>query len=242
MRIPRIFQNIPLQSNINIKLDAGAAAHIHRVLRLRPGTPLIIFNGQGGEYAATLVEADKRGATVEIGKHYHSELESPLNITLIQGVSRGERMDYTIQKAVELGVNHIVPVITRRTVVKFDSVRSIKRQVHWQAIVNSACEQCGRNQVPVVSEVIKLDQYLRIESKGLKLMLDHRANTSLTSQKKENTISLLIGPEGGLAPDEQELAVRAGYKELQLGPRILRTETAALVALTSLQMYWGDIG
>ncbi|MCK5639693.1 MAG: 16S rRNA (uracil(1498)-N(3))-methyltransferase, partial [Gammaproteobacteria bacterium] len=230
MRIPRIYQNITLHTGIETYLDSGAATHIVRVLRLKPGAPLVIFNGQGGEYEATLIHADKHEATIHVGKHSPDELESPLDVTLIQGISRGERMDYTIQKAVELGVNRIVPVISKRTVVKLDATRSSKRQAHWQAIVNSACEQCGRNRVPVVSDIIKLEQYLSTASEGLKLILDHRANTSLISQKKENTISLLIGPEGGLAPEEQELAKRAGYTGLRLGPRILRTETAALAA------------
>ena len=161
----------------------------------------------------------------------------------MQGVSRGERMDYTVQKAVELGVAQIVPVNTERTVVNLKGDRQVRRQQHWQAVVNGACEQSGRNVVPEVKPIVPLQQWLDAPAAGLKLVLHHRAETSLGElPKPEGPVVLLIGPEGGLAPAELSAAQSAGYLPLRLGPRVLRTETAAVAALSVLQWLWGDFG
>jgi len=211
------------------------------------GGALVVFNGDGSEYEAVVSTVERRSASIKLGKTLDGDLESPLELVLVQGVSRGERMDYTIQKAVELGVNQIVPVNTERTVVNLKGDRQIRRQQHWQAVVNGACEQSGRNMVPEVTPIVPFQQWLEEsesgEGSGLKLVLHHRAETSLADlPRPEGPVTVLIGPEGGLAPEEISAAQSAGYLPLRLGPRVLRTETAALAALSVLQWLWGDFG
>lgn len=244
MRIPRIYQAVPLSVGASIELDAQAATHLTRVLRLASGDELVLFNGAGGEYRARVAEAGRRGARVDVLEFTPRSLESPLEVTLVQGVARGERMDYTVQKAVELGVTRIVPVVTERTVVHITGERQEKRCAHWQAIVNGACEQSGRNRVPTVAPMQPLHAWLAADtSAALKLVLHHRAAAGLPPRPPaDNAVILLIGPEGGLAPAEIEAAQAAGYAPLRLGPRVLRTETAALAALAVLQWQWGDWG
>lgn len=255
MRVPRIYQPIALSSGQIIELDAQATTHLTKVLRLRVGDALVVFNGrgdgdgngEGGEYEATVSTIGRRIASITLGKVLDRNVESPLELVLVQGVSRGERMDYTIQKAVELGVTHIVPVNTERTVVNLKGERQIRRQQHWQAVVNGACEQSGRNVVPEVKPIVPfqawLDESGSGEGSGLKLVLHHRAETSLADlPRPEGPVTILIGPEGGLAPSEIAAAQSAGYLPLRLGPRVLRTETAAVAALSVLQWLWGDFG
>jgi 16S rRNA (uracil1498-N3)-methyltransferase len=219
--------------------------HLTRVLRLRVGDALLVFNGEGGEYEATVSAVERRSVSIQLGKFLDRNVESPLGLVLVQGVSRSERMDYTVQKAVELGVNQIVPVNTERTVVNLKGDRLIRRQQHWQAVVNGACEQSGRNVVPEVRPIVSFQQWLD-ESEpgpdsGLKLVLHHRAQASLVGlPKPEGPVTVLIGPEGGLAASEIKAAELAGYLPLCLGPRVLRTETAAVAALSVLQWLWGD--
>jgi 16S rRNA (uracil1498-N3)-methyltransferase len=232
---------VPLSSGLVLELDAQAAVHLTKVLRLKVGDALVVFNGEGGEYAARVRAVERRTASIEIGEFVARELESPLSLVLVQGVSRGERMDYTVQKAVELGVTHIVPVITERTVVNLKGDRRERRQSHWQAIVNSACEQSGRNRVPVVAPIVKLHQALAESAAGLKLVLHHRADSGLADMAApQGPVTLLIGPEGGLAPAEIAAAQAVGFVPLRLGPRVLRTETAAVAAMAVLQWQWGD--
>ena len=243
VRIPRIHRPGPLASGDVIELDGQAAVHLTRVLRLRVGDELVLFNGEGGEFAARLLEAGRRTARIEVGAFVDRELESPLELVLAQGVSRGERMDYTVQKAVELGVSRIVPLVTKRTTVNLDGERRGKRRTHWQGVVNAACEQSGRNRVPPVLPVSGLDDWLAetAAQPGLKLLLHHRAERSLGEQSPPaGPVTLLIGPEGGLSGDEIEAAIAAGFQPLRLGPRVLRTETAALAAMSVLQWLWGD--
>jgi 16S rRNA (uracil1498-N3)-methyltransferase len=243
MRVPRIYHPEPLCANARIALSASAARHVGRVLRLGIGDTLTLFDGSGGDYPATIVEAGKRELWVECGEKRHHECESPLQITLAQGVSKGERMDYTIQKAVELGVGRIVPLDTERSVVSLKGDRLQKKMDHWRGVIISACEQCGRNIVPELLPLITLNQWLQQATPDNALLLDHRAESGLsgiTLQGKECT--LLIGPEGGLSPLEQEAATAAGYLGMRLGPRVLRTETAALTALAAIQSRWGDMG
>ena len=245
MRVPRIYQPITLSSGQIVELDAQATVHLTKVLRLRVGDALVVFNGQGGEYKATVSTIERRTAGIELGEALDRNVESPLELVLVQGVSRGERMDYTVQKAVELGVSQIVPVNTERTVVNLKGDRQIRRQQHWQAVANGACEQSGRNVVPEVMPIMPLQQWLdktaSHQNSGLKLVLHHRAETSLTDLPgPEGPVVLLIGPEGGLAPAEISAAESAGYLPLRLGPRVLRTETAAVAALSVLQWLWGD--
>lgn len=244
MRIPRTYLPVPLTPGAIVTLDDSAANHLLRVLRLKPGAPLILFNGQGGEYRAVLHTADKRGGSVVIGEYSARDTESPLHVTLAQGISRGERMDYTLQKAVELGVTRIVPLVTERCEVRLEGERLHKRLQHWQAVAASACEQCGRNRVPQVIEPRSLDTWLTQTGDGLSLVLDPLAAQSLSqlAQPADSRITLLIGPEGGLSDAEIQCAQRAGYTGIRLGPRILRTETAAVTALSALQVIWGDLG
>ena len=241
MRIPRIYQAQPLAVGQMVELDAQATAHLTKVLRLRIGDALMVFNGQGGEYQASVATVDRRTSSIKIEQFVDRDVESPLELLLVQGVSRGERMDYTVQKAVELGVRRIVPVHTERTVVNLNEDRQVRRQQHWQSVVNSACEQSGRNVVPEVSPIVPLHQWLGHSQDGLKLVLHHRAETSLDElPSPKGPLTLLIGPEGGLSPTEIEAAQAAGYLPLRLGPRILRTETASVAALSVLQWMWGD--
>ena len=253
MRVPRIYQPIALSSGQSIDLDAQATVHLTRVLRLRVGDALVVFNGrgndEGGEYEATVSTIERRTASIQLGKALDRNVESPLELVLVQGVSRGERMDYTVQKAVELGVSQIVPVNTERTVVNLKGDRQVRRQQHWQAVVTASCEQSGRNVVPEVRPIVSLQQWLDESGtdhgsgfkSGLKLVLHHRAETSLADlPSPEGPVTVLIGPEGGLAPGEISAAQSAGYLPLRLGPRVLRTETAAVAALSVLQWLWGD--
>lgn len=242
MRIPRIFQDTPLTGQIELALNENAANHVARVLRLKPGAPITLFNGEGGEYLSLIKEVDKRRVVVEVGAFTDTDTESPIHITLAQGISRGERMDYTIQKAVELGINGIVPLITERCMVDLKGERLQKRLAHWQGIIIGACEQSGRNVIPQLMPSMTFKEWLVQPDSGTKLLLDHRASHGIQGLQRVGNFTLLIGPEGGLAPWEQEAALESGYKGIRLGPRVLRTETAALVALSALQSHFGDLG
>jgi 16S rRNA (uracil1498-N3)-methyltransferase len=243
MRIPRIYCPVPLSIGSHIDLPPTALNHVVRVLRLKVGATLILFNGAEGEFHGVLAAVTRSAATVRIQTYHPREAESPLPILLAQGISRGERMDYTLQKAVELGVSVILPVLTERSVVKLEQERWRHRIQHWQGIIASACEQCGRNRLPLLLEPVGLARCLQSSAlQGLKLVLDPLAPSTLgTLALSPPAVSLLIGPEGGLSPTEIALAEVAGFTAVRLGPRVLRTETAALVALTSVQLRWGDL-
>jgi len=245
VRVPRIYQPVPLSSGQTIELDTQARIHVTKVLRLRTGESLIVFNGSGEEYEAVISGIERRAISLLIGEGRQRNVESPLELVLVQGISRGERMDYTIQKAVELGVTRIVPVNTERTMVNLKGERQVRREDHWQAIVNGACEQSGRNVVPEVSPIRSLQEWLERSGTNqgpeIRLVLHHRAEISPGGLPvPEGPVIVLIGPEGGLTPDEISAAQSAGYLSLCIGPRILRTETAALAALSVLQWLWGD--
>ena len=243
MSISRIFQPISLQEGRTIDLDESASHHLGRVLRAKIGDKLIIFNGEGGEFEAVITQIDKKKVTTKIENFIPREAESPLKLTLAQGISRGEKMDYTIQKAVELGVERIIPLFTERGTVKLDADRKEKRQQHWQSIVVSACEQSGRNKVPEVIPPQNFLNWLPTIQADYCFVLDPVASSKLNkiSLKNNNEIVLLIGPEGGLSEKEIALASQKGFLPLNLGPRILRTETAALAAITALQCLFGDM-
>lgn len=242
MRIPRLYVPLPLSSGSIVDLPEQAATHCQRVLRLREGAAVTLFNGAGGEFQAVLTEAGKRCLRVQVGEHVAREAESPLRITLGQGVSRGERMDYTLQKSVELGVARIAPLDTVRSVVNLQGERRERRHQHWQGVVTAASEQCGRNRLPELDELQTLGAWLGAGQPGLKLVLHHRADQRLSQLPQHQEVALLIGPEGGLEEAEIEMARQAGFIPICLGPRILRTETAAVTALSAIQSLWGDIG
>ncbi len=241
MQSRRIFVEQPLKAGLAVKLSAAAAAHVSRVLRLEPGDELTLFDGRGGQYPGTLLEA--RGATVQVraGKPEAVERESALGITLVQGISRGERMDWVLQKATELGVRTIVPVITERSVVKLDAVQRAKKLQHWRGIAIAACEQCGRNRVPDIAQPLELAHWLASREPGAgEWLLDPAADQSLGKIARTDEVTLLIGPEGGLSPLERQRAREAGLRAARLGPRVLRTETAAIAAIAVLQATLGD--
>ena len=244
MRIPRLYLPNPLVPGATVALSTDAAHHVAHVLRLPVGATVCLFNGQGGEYQAILHSITKRQVYAQVLKYNPREAESPLQVTLAQGISRGERMDYTLQKAVELGITQIVPLFSERCEVRLQGERLDKRVQHWQGIVISACEQCGRNHIPPVLAPVSLQQWLPTAGAGLRLVLDPCASHSLAQHTRpdDGNITLLIGPEGGLSDTEISQAQQAGFTSIRSGPRILRTETAGLAMLAALQTRWGDLG
>lgn len=245
MAAPRIFQPGPLAearaAGAEIELGAEAVRHLGRVLRLGPGDAVRLFDGHGGEYAATLTALDKRAGRARLDAFDDRESESPLTLELVQGLAKGERMDVAFQKAVELGVDRIVPVTTERSVVRLDGERALKRHAHWRGVLIAACEQSGRNRIPELDPLQTLTEWLRQPRQGF--VLDPEGGSSLQTQAlPDGPVSLLVGPEGGLGPGEINRAIEAGLRPLRLGPRVLRTETAPLAALAALQTLWGDLG
>ena len=241
---PRIYTPAALRTGTTHTLPESAAAHVTRVLRLAAGDPITLFDGSGVDYDAVLRIVARSGVTAEIGAGQSVNRESPLAVTLLQGISRGSRMDTVVQKATELGVRGIQPVITERTVVRLDAERSASRLEHWQRIVVSACEQCGRSVVPEVWPPLSLDAALAGLAPGtIGLTLDP-AGTGQLDELLGTTarVALAIGPEGGFTADEIRTLTDAGFRGLRLGPRILRTETAPLAALSILQYARGDLG
>ncbi len=243
MRLNRIFCPGPLDEGLETALPAAGAYHVARVLRMREGAPLVVFDGAGGEYRAEIARIDGSAVIVRLSERTSGTAESPLKITLVQGISRGERMDWTLQKATELGVNAIAPVLTARSVVRLDEKQAAKKQDHWRGIVIGACEQCGRTHVPAVGTPKTLRNYLSsVKKEGSRLVLSPSAPGSLAGLASVPAkLELLIGPEGGLDDDEIGAARNAGFTPVRLGPRVLRTETAAVVALSVLQALWGDL-
>ena len=241
MRIPRIYQEQALSNGAVVTLDDNGANHVARVLRLKVGAPLILFNGDGNEYDAVVHAIGKRTVDVVLTSARQRDVESPLHITLAQGISKGERMDHVVQKAVELGVTRIVPLLTEHCAVNLSGERLYKRLRHWQAIAISACEQCGRNRLPQIESPLELKQWLAQEQEGLRLVLDPLAVTTMAQiAAPRGKATLLIGPEGGLSEGEIRSAQDCGYHGVRLGPRVLRTETAALAAVSVVQSLWGD--
>jgi 16S rRNA (uracil1498-N3)-methyltransferase len=242
MRLTRVFVEQKLVAGKGVGLPEQAGLHLTRVLRLDVGAPVILFDGHGGEYQATL-ERDGKNWWAKVGAHDPVERESPLAITLLQGVARGERMDLIIQKATELGVARIVPVLAERSVVKIGAEQRERKLEHWRAVAVSACEQCGRNRVPEVAEAQSLgDAIASLPADGARCLLAVDATVPLAGAVRGGVESaaLLIGPEGGLGDNEQRFAVANGFSGYLLGPRILRTETAGLAALAVLQTLAGD--
>jgi 16S rRNA (uracil1498-N3)-methyltransferase len=248
---PRAYVAAPLAADAEFELPAAVANHLVRVLRLRPDAALTLFDGRGGEYPATLLAASGRGARVRTGAHAAVERESPLRLTLLQGIARGERMDLILQKATELGVARLVPLACERSVVRLDAAQAAKRLEHWRAIAIAACEQCGRNRLPEIDAVLPSERIADAPggaatpagARTARLLLEPGAPLGLTRAAAGlHAVTLLVGPEGGLSERERALAARAGFTACSLGPRILRTETAPLAALAVLQALAGDLG
>lgn len=233
-----------LGNGSEVRLPPEAAHHAARVLRLAVDEPVTLFDGHGGEFEARITRMDRGEVTIKTGAHLAIEREAPLQILLAQGLSSGDRMDLTLQKAVELGVAAIQPVATERSIVKLKDERAARRAEHWQNLVIAACEQCGRNRVPPVAPLLGFGEWLAQLGQpgdGLRLMLSPQAAVSLGElAPARGPVFLLAGPEGGLAPGEMESAHSRGFAPVRLGPRVLRTETAALAALAAIQALWGD--
>ncbi len=244
MRLTRCHVDSPLSVGATLVLPESAAAHLVRVLRLREGDACVLFNGDGSDYDARISSAGKREVAVEVLSARGVENESPLAITLVQGIARGEKMDLILQKATELGVAQVVPVLAERTEVKLDAERSAKRMAHWGSVIVSACEQSGRARVPSLSApsgLAAVASALRTEC--MKLTLDPAGEHSLQSLPvpPAGGVAIAIGPEGGWSPRDREILRAAGFRGLRLGPRVLRTETAGLSAIAALQARFGDL-
>lgn len=243
MRAPRIYHPQPLSVTESLALSDEAANHVARVLRMQPGQRLYLFDGSNYVFDAEIVQADKKQVNVRIIDCQPDSRESPLNLHLGQVISRGEKMEFTIQKSVELGVNAIAPLISERCGVRLEKERLEKKVQQWRKIVIAACEQCGRNRIPEIYDVETLESWCAQPGDGLKLNLHPRARQSInTLSQPISDIRLLIGPEGGLSQDEIDMTARYGFTDILLGPRVLRTETAALTAIAALQVRFGDLG
>ena len=245
MRIPRIYQNLELNSGDQVRLDDQAVVHVSRVLRLKTGSQLIIFNGKGGEYSGVISVIDKRSVVVDLQTFHERETESPLKTTLIQGVSRSDRMDFTVQKTTELGVTEILPVVMRYSSVNLDLKRLRKKQIHWQNVANSACEQCGRNVIPRVAAVQSFEEWMSgfdHAENSVKIVLHGGGDMSIrdVSLSQNKKLYMFVGPEGGISDDELQQLKNRGFRRVKLGPRTLRTETAAIAAMSVLQYLQGD--
>jgi 16S rRNA (uracil1498-N3)-methyltransferase len=286
MRMTRVFVEASLAPGRALELPAAAAGHLVKVLRARPGDVFTVFAGDGREFDATVTAIRGAHVSAQLGEARFIDRESPLRVTLLQGLPRGERMDLIVQKATELGVARIVPLLARRSVVRLDATRALAKAQHWHAIAVSACEQCGRNRIPAVGAPCALPEVLGATTDAsLRLLLDPDAPageapfdgasvagapaggapsagapsdcaraagaatrapaglpTSTAGLSSDASIEVAVGPEGGFAPDELEAFARAGFVPVRLGPRVLRAETAAMVALTWLQSRFGDLG
>lgn len=240
MRIPRIHTPQTLAEGAELTLEPGPSQHLSRVLRMSTGQALNLFDGEGNEFAAEILRADKRAVSVRLGPRQERDLESPLALELGIGISRGDRMDWVLQKATELGVQRLVPLFTERTEVKLKGERAAKKQQHWQQVITSACEQCGRNRLPELAPPATFGQWLG-ECRALRrFVLHHRAQPGAGAGAPDS-VALAVGPEGGLSDAEIDAAEQAGFEALALGPRVLRTETAPLAAIAILQARWGDM-
>jgi 16S rRNA (uracil1498-N3)-methyltransferase len=244
MQRPRIYTPDALRAGLTLTLPEAAAAHVQRVLRLAAGDPITLFDGSGTDHDAVLKVVARSGVVAEIGASRPVAAESPLAVTLLQGISRGPRMDTVVQKATELGVSVLQPVQASRSVVRLDADRGEARRAHWQRIAISACEQCGRAVLPEVLPARSLPEALAaLPADCARLTLDPRSGRSLGSLLgTTRRVTLAVGPEGGFTAEEIRELAAAGFQGLRLGPRILRTETAPLAALAILQYAAGDLG
>jgi len=242
VRTIRIYQPGNYSTGQTIELSPAASQHVGVVLRMQPGEELTLFTGDDHEFSATVLANQKKKVLVNIGAVNKVSRESPRAIHLAQAISKGERMEWVIQKAVELGVASITPLLTSRCVVRLDAVRLAKKQSQWQAIAIAACEQSGRNTVPMINQACTLDNYLPQVQGQLKLILHpDGARTWRDYSLDQGDIALLIGPEGGLSEDEINQAISMQFHPWRLGPRVLRTETAAITAIGVLQAICGDL-
>lgn len=242
MRISRLYVNLPLTTGHVLDLDENSAHYLRTVLRLTKGAALVLFNGDGHEYDAAVCEASRNHVAVQVGEARQRNVESPLQVVLGLAISRADRMDWALQKSVELGVNRITPLLTERCVVQLKGDKSAQKTEHWQKIIHHAAEQSGRTIIPLLGAPQQLADWCT-QQQGLKIFLDPYATASLKQLHPENgQVTLLSGPEGGFSDCERQTAKAAGFTPIRLGQRILRTETASLAALAAVQSLWGDMG
>jgi 16S rRNA (uracil1498-N3)-methyltransferase len=242
-RVPRLYVDAELRPQARLVLPEDAAHHAARVLRLREGEPVLLFDGRGGEHEAQLSMPGRGQVVAEIGAWRDVERESPLAVTLVQALSSGEKMDFTIQKAIELGVAAIQPVLSEKSVVRLSAEREAKKLAHWKRVAIAACEQCGRNRLPEVRDAMSLDDYCRTPGQAsLRLLLSPGGHSGLKDLQNriERTVTLAVGPEAGFSAAEEQMLAHAGFVPVRLGRRVLRTETAALAALAALNALAGD--
>lgn len=238
MKQVHLYQNTPLKVKDKINLDASASHHLTKVLRFPMGKNITLFNGDGSNYTAKLLNM-KQDCQVEILDKSQNLSESNLNITLVQGIAKGEKMDFIIQKAVELGVRQIIPMTSERCVVKLTHKKAVSRHQHWEKIIISACEQCQRSTLPHINLPLSFDECMQMDL-GNKFVLHHRAQKSLLEFPHVDDACIIVGPEGGLSNHEIQQALSHAAQPLLLGKRVLRTETASLVALANMQLLWGS--
>lgn len=237
--MPRFYVEQPLRPGSTVVLPEDSAHHAVHVLRIRANDEVVLFNGRGGEYPSRVAAIERLRVMVDVLSHDPIERESPLRVTLVQGVSAGEKMDSTIRKAVELGVAEIRPVLAAASVARPKGERAASRLAHWQRVAIAACEQCGRNRIPIVHPLVEATQF-RDDSANQKVLLSPRSELPFSKLKTGSEITLAAGPEAGFTPDEEAAFLRAGFVPAKLGPRVLRTETAALAALAALNALAGD--
>ena len=241
MPSPRIHCDVRLGPGAQFSLPQDAANHVGRALRLRVGDALVVFDGRGGEYEASILRIDRDRLEVKLGAFRDIDRESSVKVGLVQGLPEADKMDWILQKAVELGVTWVQPVVCERSVVRLSGDRATRRQMHWQRVMIAACEQCGRNMVPELRATLAYRDWAAQPSQSVRWMLAPGAGVALSSQEAPaGPVELLVGPEGGLSERELDIAATIGFSALTLGPRVLRTETAPLAALAAIQSLWGD--
>jgi 16S rRNA (uracil1498-N3)-methyltransferase len=242
MRERRLFTDQPLAIGAEITLEPGPSRHALQALRLQAGDPTMLFNGDGRDYSAEVTQGERGLLSLRVLAATEPEPMPPLNIGLALGISRGERMDFAIQKAVELGVSEIQPLFTSRSVVRLQGDRLVKRAEHWRGVMIAACEQSGRRRPPELTAATQLETWLASQHCGGILLHHEAARTIGDLTPPSSELRLLVGPEGGLSPGERDHAIAAGFIPVRLGPRVLRTETAPLAAIAAIQTLWGDFG
>jgi 16S rRNA (uracil1498-N3)-methyltransferase len=241
MRLNRVYVDAPLRAGSLIELPAPAAQHLAKVLRARSGDEIVLFTGDGREFTAAVDSIRGSRVAAAVGEARTVDRESPLAVTLVQCVARADRMDVIVQKATELGVTRIVPVLSRRSVVRLDEAQAVSKAEHWRGIAVAACEQCGRNRLPVIESPRQLIRHLGDEPPGgTRLIMEPGAGTSAAATEIGTAVELAIGPEGGFDPEELEAFRLSGFTSVALGPRVLRTETAAIAGIAWLQSRYGD--
>ena len=243
MRIPRIYVDAALNVGEQVRLEFQTHHHIVNVLRYRTGQSVVLFNGRGGEYAGELTQVNRSFSIAAITRYIECHRESKLATTLLQGIARQDHMDYALQKAVELGVSEVQPLLTERCTIRLSNDRMHNKYRHWQSLMTAACEQSGRTIIPRLHLPLSFNECLITHNRQQGIVLDVNANVSLASiPSVVDSVSILVGPEGGLSESELALAEQHGFIRINMGPRILRTETAGMAALSAIQMLWGDMG